>query len=320
METTAPHSNKIHAKPVEAAGLPLRIENLKKNYGTVDAVRGVSFDVQPAEIFGLLGPNGAGKTTIISILTTLETASSGAALVFGKNVAENPTFTKKQLGVVHQEVINSGYFDVEEILEFQSGYYGLRKNTERIHFLLQKLGLFEHRRKKVKQLSGGMKRRLMIAKALVHTPKLLLLDEPTAGVDIASRETLWEFVRELRADGMSILLTTHYLEEAEMLCDRVGIINFGLLDTVGETKNIIKDFTQREISLTLNRDVFIPKELLLDQVGTTYRLLVPAGKTIGDVLADFKIESAMIVDLQVKEGSLEEAFLRVLKKTSGGGK
>jgi ABC-2 type transport system ATP-binding protein len=296
---------------------PLQILNLKKNYGPVEAVRGVSFEVRPAEIFGLLGPNGAGKTTIISIVTTLETATSGSVQVFGENVATKTLFTKKNLGVVHQEVINSGYFDVEEILEFQSGYYGLRKNTERIHFLLEKLGLFEHRRKKVKQLSGGMKRRLMIAKALVHNPKLLLLDEPTAGVDISSRETLWNFVRELKAEGVSILLTTHYLEEAEMLCDRIGIINHGLLDCVGETKAIIKNFTQREVNLTLNREVQvpIPKGMLLQQVGFSYRLLVPAEKTIGDVLADLKVESPMIVDLEVKEGSLEEAFLRVLKQS-----
>lgn len=301
-----------------SSALPLQIVNVKKSYGPVEAVRGVSFEVRPAEIFGLLGPNGAGKTTLISIITTLEKSSSGSANVFGQAVDENPIFTKKKLGVVHQEVINSGYFDVEEILEFQSGYYGIRKNTERIHFLLQKLGLFEHRRKKVKQLSGGMKRRLMIAKALVHSPKLLLLDEPTAGVDISSRETLWSFVRELRQEGMSILLTTHYLEEAEMLCDRIGIINFGLLDTVGETKSIIKDFTQREINLTLNQEVSIPEGLLLERKNLSYRILIPAGKTIGDVLAQLQVQSSMIIDIEVKEGSLEEAFLRVLKRNSGG--
>lgn len=296
---------------------PLEIEHLNKNYGTATAVNDVSFTVHPAEIFGLLGPNGAGKTTIISTITTLEKPTGGVVKVFGEDVTTNPMFTKKQLGVVHQEVINSGYFSVEEILEFQSGYYGFRKNTERIHFLLNKLSLFEHRQKKVKQLSGGMKRRLMIAKALVHNPKLLLLDEPTAGVDISLRETLWDFVRELKKEGMSILLTTHYLEEAEMLCDRVGIINRGSLETVGNTKAIIKDFTQREVSLTLNRDITIPKELLLEKHETTYRILIPPGKTIGGLLADLSVESPMIVDIQIKEGSLEEAFLRVLKTKSG---
>ena len=292
--------------------LPLEIQHLKKSYGPVDAVRDVSFEVRPSEIFGLLGPNGAGKTTIISVVTTLEKPSSGVAKVFGEDVCANPMFTKRQLGVVHQEVINSGYFDVEEILEFQSGYYGLRKNTEHIHFLLHKLNLFEHRRKKVKQLSGGMKRRLMIAKALVHNPKLLLLDEPTAGVDISLRETLWDFVRELKKEGMSILLTTHYLEEAEMLCDRVGIINRGKVETMGPTKSIIKDFTQREMILTLNRDIAVPKDMLLEKNEHTYRLLVSSGTHVGKVLTDLQVESAMIVDLEIKEGSLEQAFLRVL--------
>ncbi len=292
---------------------PLEIVNLKKSYGPFEAVRGISFEVRPSEIFGLLGPNGAGKTTIISIVTTLEKLTSGKVKVFGEDVSDNPLFTKKQLGVVHQEVINSGYFDVEEILEFQSGYYGFRKNTERIHFLLHKLNLYEHRRKKVKQLSGGMKRRLMIAKALVHNPKLLLLDEPTAGVDITLRETLWDFVRELKKEGMSILLTTHYLEEAEVLCDRVGIINHGRVETMGPTRGIIKDFTQREMVLTLNEEILVPKQILLGKDHNIYRILIPSGVNIGQLLSDLHVEGKMIVDLQIKEGSLEEAFLRVLK-------
>jgi len=295
---------------------PLQIENLKKNYGTIEAVKGVSFDVKPAEIFGLLGPNGAGKTTTISIITTLEKASSGKVEVFGVDVGKDPLFTKKQIGVVHQEVINSGYFDVEEILEFQSGYYGIRKNTERIHFLLNKLNLYEHRHKKVKQLSGGMKRRLMIAKALVHSPKLLLLDEPTAGVDISLRATLWEFVRELKKEGISILLTTHYLEEAEMLCDRVGIINYGRIEALGNTQSIIKDFTQREVSLTLTKEIPVKTPALIAQKGTHYRFIVPPAKTIGALLTELHVDSSMIIDIQIKEGSLEEAFLRVLKTNS----
>lgn len=292
---------------------PLEITHLKKSYGPVEAVRDVSFEVRPAEIFGLLGPNGAGKTTIISIITTLEKPTSGSVRVFGEEVCENPLFTKRQLGIVHQEVINSGYFDVEEILEFQSGYYGFRKNTERIHFLLNKLNLFEHRRKKVKQLSGGMKRRLMIAKALVHNPKLLLLDEPTAGVDVQLRETLWDFVRELKSEGMSILLTTHYLEEAEELCDRVGIINRGKFEALGPTERIIKDFTQREMWLTAKTPLTVPQDYLLEQRDTFYRLLLPVGVTAGELLSRLGVETSAIVDLQIKEGSLEDAFLRVLK-------
>ena len=227
-------------------------------------------------------------------------------------------FTKKQVGVVHQEVINSGFFDVEEILNFQSGYYGKRNNKERIDYVLHKLALYPHRHKKVKQLSGGMKRRLMIAKALVHEPKLLLLDEPTAGVDIELRETLWDFVRELRSQGMSILLTTHYLEEAEVLCDRVGIINLGKLEFLGPTKEVIKKFTQKKIILVLKqarelKSQYLSSQNLNTSQGSEYCLIVPTNKALGEILEEMKIQTSEIQDLRIEEGSLEDAFRKVLK-------
>jgi ABC-2 type transport system ATP-binding protein len=299
--------------------LPLEITNLRKAYkgGTVEAVKGVSFTVNPGEIFGLLGPNGAGKTTIISTITTLEKPSDGSVKVFGTEVSEDPMFTKKQIGVVHQEVINSGFFDVEEILTFHSGYYGLRKNKERIHYLLQKLSLFEHRNKKVKQLSGGMKRRLMIAKALVHTPKLLLLDEPTAGVDIGLRENLWRFVEELRDGVFSILLTTHYLEEAEQLCDRVGIINSGALVALGNTKEIIRQYSHKRIRVILTAKHEVVTPYLVETVGEEYLFVVPANKALGEFLSEVGIPTALIKDIQIEEGDLEEAFLKIVSQKHG---
>lgn len=291
----------------------LIINQLVKNYGTVTAVKNVSFSVEKAEIFGLLGPNGAGKTSIISIITTLEKPTTGQVQVFGHNVVTDSLITKKQVGVVHQEVINSGFFDVEEILNFQSGYYGKRKNKERIDYVLNKLALYPHRHKKVKQLSGGMKRRLMIAKALVHEPKLLLLDEPTAGVDIELRETLWDFVRELRQQGMSILLTTHYLEEAEVLCDRVGIINLGKLEFLGPTKEVIKNFTQKKIALVLKQPRDLKSQYLVNSSGCDYNLVVPTNLALGEILEEMNIQSSEIKDLRIEEGSLEEAFRKVLK-------
>lgn len=295
---------------------PLSIENLKKQYpkSSVEAVKGVTFTVKPGEIFGLLGPNGAGKTSIISTITTLERPTSGAVKVFDVDVTVDSMFTKRQIGVVHQEVINSGFFDVEEILQFHSGYYGLRKNTERIHFLLNKLALFEHRNKKVKQLSGGMKRRLMIAKALVHNPQLLLLDEPTAGVDIGLREDLWKFVQELRQEGMSILLTTHYLEEAEQLCDRVGIINKGELICIGNTHDIVCQYTHKKIRLVLTQPKAVTSEYLVSSQGSAYHFLVPQNKTLGEFLNETKIPTDLILDLQIEEGDLEEAFLQIVNK------
>lgn len=296
--------------------LPLEISNLRKAYkgGTVEAVKGVTFSVKPGEIFGLLGPNGAGKTTIISTITTLEKPTSGVVRVFGVDVQKDPLFTKRQIGVVHQEVINSGFFDLEEILTFHSGYYGLRNNKERIHFLLEKLSLFEHRHKKVKQLSGGMKRRLMIAKALVHNPKLLLLDEPTAGVDIRLREDLWRFVEELRNDGMSILLTTHYLEEAQQLCDRVGIINLGSLVELGETKAIIRQYTHKKIRVVLTEKHLLQSEYLREVIGKEYLFVVPQNKTLGEFLSEVTIPTALIQDIHIEEGDLEEAFLKLVSR------
>ena len=291
---------------------PLKIENLIKRYGTFEAVKKVSFEVKAGEIFGLLGPNGAGKTSIISIITTLEKPTDGQALVFGEDVTKNAMFTKRKIGIVHQEVIHSGFFDVEEILEFQSGYYGIKNNKERIHYLLNKLSLYEHRRKKVKQLSGGMKRRLMIAKALVHNPQLLLLDEPTAGVDIGLRETLWNFVLELQKEGLSILLTTHYLEEAEELCQRVGIINLGKLEWVEPTQNIIHKFTQKKIILQLRSHKELRSQYLQSTEHNTYTFNLPMNKDLGSLLDELNLDIKDIGDVKIKEGTLEEAFVAAL--------
>lgn len=303
--------------------IPLEVIHLEKTYyalgkeKTVQALKGISFEVQSAEIFGLLGPNGAGKTTTLAAITTLEEPSAGKVKVFGHCVKADPIEAKKRLGVVHQEVINSGFFTVEEILDFQSGFYGIRKNRERIHFLLNKLSLYEHRQKKVKQLSGGMKRRLMIAKALVHSPKLLLLDEPTAGVDIGLRETLWDFVRELKKEGVSILLTTHYLEEAEMMCDRVAIINHGRIECLGPTKEIISRFTQKTITLVLAQEHQFTSSYLSQSNGKQFTFVVPTEMQLGQFFQEVQVPVAQIVDVKIEEGSLEDAFVRVLKKQPG---
>lgn len=286
--------------------VPLKIENLRKRYGTFEAVRDISFEVRAGEIFGLLGPNGAGKTTTISIVTSLEVPDGGTVKVFGYDVTKDSMQAKRRFGLVHQEIINSGFFDVEELLIFQAGYHGLRRNKERNDYLLNRLGLYEHRQKKVKQLSGGMKRRLMIAKALVHSPKLLLLDEPTAGVDLTLRENLWDFVRELRKEGIAILLTTHYLEEAELLCDRVGIIHRGQIQTCGPTKDVIRQFTQKKIILETHK-------------GGRRELFVPLGQDLGQILVQEGIESKDLKDLIIEEGTLEEAFRRVLLNERNAG-
>lgn len=278
-----------------------RVEKVYKSQNSeVKALKGVSFDVKPGEIFGLLGPNGAGKTTLISIITTLEKPTHGDIRVFGTSVTENPKKTKTQIGVVPQEVVSSGFFDLEEILRYHSGYYGIRDNQTRIQNLLERLKLKEHRHKMMRQLSGGMKRRMMIAKALVHSPQILLLDEPTAGVDVELRTQLWQFVRELQSEGVSIVLTTHYLQEAEALCDRVGIINKGELKYVGDTKAIIRQLTHKKVQV-------------ITQSGEKKVLQINENANIGEVLKQNGFALDQIKDLIMSEGTLEEAFVKVLQ-------
>lgn len=284
----------------------LEIKNVRKTYHTrgkpdVEAVKGVSFYVNPGEVYGLLGPNGAGKTSIISCITTLESPTSGDVIINGQSVLQNPNFTKKQVGVVPQEVIPHGFFNLVEILKFHSGYYGIWKNKERIEYILKRLSLWDHREKQVKQLSGGMKRRMMIAKALVHNPKVLLLDEPTAGVDVELRKSLWDFVKELRTQGMAILLTTHYLQEAEEMCDRIGIINRGLLGYDGKTHQVIKDLTKRTVEIELKS-------------GSKQSFQIPCEMGVGELLIREKILAENIQDIKTREGTLEEAFLSVTSK------
>lgn len=306
--------------------LALSVQNLSKVYppaaknkaagNGVQALTEVSFDIQPGEIFGLLGPNGAGKTSLISILTSLENASSGSAEIFGVDVGRHPLAAKQQVGVVPQEIVNHGFFNLTEILTFQSGFYGLWNNRERVDELLHDLDLWNHRFKMVKNLSGGMKRRLMIAKALVHRPKLLLLDEPTAGVDVELRQKLWVYVRKLQSQGTTVLLTTHYLAEAEELCERVGILSHGVLKYLGKTRGIIEKLTLRSIEI----DFKIPLKIESSEIPVvqknerSVRLSCPHGASVGDVLARLQIPVDQIQDIRTREGSLEEAFLQVIEQ------
>lgn len=295
-------------------GSPLKIESLVKRYGEYTAVNKVSFEMKPGEIFGLLGPNGAGKTSIISCIVTLQEPTSGQCEIFGNDPRKDPLPAKMLTGYVPQEIINHGYFTVEEILVFHSGYFRTWHNKERIHYLLQRLGLFEHRHKKVKALSGGMKRRLLIAKALVHEPKLLLLDEPTAGVDIELRASLWEFVQELKRDGMSVLLTTHYLEEAEQLCDRVGVLRQGELIKVGPTKELIEKLTERKVTMSFKdgcaQDLASPYLIKQEESGAEF--MIPQNLGLGMLLEQLNFDMSQLMDLKIEEGSLEEAFVRIL--------
>jgi ABC-2 type transport system ATP-binding protein len=304
---------------------PIFLEKLVKTYhkakgdkgSDVHALKGVTLEMRPGEILGLLGPNGAGKTTLISILTTLETATSGVAHVFGLDVQTKEKkvwqSVKNSFGLVPQELINHGFFSVLEVLKFVSGYHGIRDNSVRIEYLLKRLALWDHREKKVSQLSGGMKRRFLIAKALVHSPKLILLDEPTAGVDIELRNTLWTFVKELHAQGTSILLTTHYLEEAEELCDRVAIIDNGEIRKVGPTRELIKSLTQRRVHISLKSEISkVSSPYLISQTATELVFKLPSTMVLGELLSTINLETNKVTDFKIDEGTLQEAFLQVL--------
>lgn len=292
----------------------LNIQNLIKDYGSLRAVDRVSFEVKAGEIFGLLGPNGAGKTSIISTIVTLEKPTEGSIHINNKDVLQNSKDTKSVTGFVPQEIVTHGYFNVEEILFFQSGYYGLYGNKQRIHDLMKQLELYDHKHKKVRQLSGGMKRRMMIAKALVHSPQLLLLDEPTAGVDVKLRESIWKQIRQLRDTGVAILFTTHYLEEAEHLCDRIAIIDKGKIQKQGETRELIQQLTSRHLILTVKDPVKCSHPFLIQNKGNVMQFRISYSTKLGDFLSELNIQNSNIVDMTIREGTLEEAFKYVLNK------
>lgn len=242
----------------------LEIKNLHKVYNNeFQALKGLSFSVEEGEFFALLGPNGAGKTSLISLMAGVNRITSGQIKIFGRDIETAREETKFLLGIVPQEISFDSFFTVNEVLTLQSGYYGIKNNQAYIDEILEKLGLQDKKHTNNKALSGGMKRRLLIAQALVHKPKLVVLDEPTAGVDVELRHSLWTYMRELNKQGTTILLTTHYLEEAENLCKRTAIINKGQLVALDQTKKLIRDMgSRKEMTLNFTKKITtIPEKL-----------------------------------------------------------
>jgi len=231
----------------------LEIKKLTKHYGSFAAVDDLSLSIEPGEIFGLLGPNGAGKSTTIHLASGLARMESGSISVFGHDVVAHPTQTRRLVGLMHQEVVIDNFLTIGQMLGLHAGYYGLKDDPEWRELLVERLALGDHLGKKMMKLSGGMKRRFMVAKALIHKPKLLILDEPTAGVDVELRVALWDFVREINRRGTTVVLTTHYLEEAEALCGRIAIMNRGKLVALDTTKNLIADQTLEKVFVQLTR-------------------------------------------------------------------
>ncbi len=231
------------------------VEHLTKSYGSLQALKNVSLDVKEGEFFGLLGPNGAGKTTLISILAGLCRPDSGRAFVMGTNVQTNFIEARRLLGVVPQELVFDPFFTVRETLRFQSGYFGIRNNDDWIDEIMTNLDLTSKANSNMRSLSGGMKRRVLDAQALVHRPPVIVLDEPTAGVDVELRQSLWKFISRLNQDGHTILLTTHYLEEAESLCGRIAMLKSGQVVALDTTQNLLARYGAHKVQAGQEADL-----------------------------------------------------------------
>ncbi len=239
------------------SSLAIQIEDLKKSYNNVPALKGVNINISKGEFFGLLGPNGAGKTTTINILTGLVFKDHGNCLVFNKDIVKDYRYTRSKIGIAAQELSVDWFFTIEKLLYFQAGYYGIstEKAKSNVDELLDRLGLDKKRDSRLRQLSGGMKRRFQIAKALVHDPEILILDEPTAGVDVVLRHDLWKYLKELHHSGKTILLTTHYIEEAELLCENVAIIDEGKILKKGSPKKLTKELGYSGITVQIGQNI-----------------------------------------------------------------
>ena len=301
----------------------VRFEHISKTYtgarGTLRALDDVSFDIEPGEFFGLLGPNGAGKTTLISVLAGLGRATSGRALVMGHDVATDPAAARKALGIVPQELVFDPFFSVRETLVIQSGYFGVRGNGAWIDELLECLGLADKAKANMRQLSGGMKRRVLVAQALVHRPPVIVLDEPTAGVDVELRQTLWHFIARLNREGHTVLLTTHYLEEAEALCGRIAMLKKGKVVKLDRTANLLSGTAST--MLRFKTDDALPPALAA-RARVTGRIVQLKAHDAAEVERDLgalREAGVRVEDLEIGRADLEDVFLEIMGEAGEAG-
>ena len=297
----------------------LEIKNLSKTYihgkNSISALKNVSFNVKRGAMLALLGPNGAGKSTLINILSGLVNKSSGNVLINGYDIERDIRNAKLSIGVVPQELVMDPYFTPRETLNFQAGYYGIRDPSRTINKLLEKLKLKDKANAYVRHLSGGMKRRLMIAKAMVHYPQVLILDEPTAGVDVSLRQLLWNNIKELNAKGTTILITTHYLEEAEAICDDVAIINNGEIVINGNINKLIQNIDKKSLKIYLeNKTNFLPESLKEIGFKIINNNLISIDYKPSIISTGFLINKVLKNNLEIKEVTIDEAKLEDLFK------
>ena len=292
------------------------IKALRKNFGSVQALKGIDLEIEQGEFFGLLGPNGAGKSTLLNALAGLTRPTSGSLQVMGHNVITNYLEARRRLGVVPQEVVFDPFFSVREALIFQSGYFGLTKNDLWVDELLDTLKLTDKADANMRALSGGMKRRVLIAQALVHKPPVVVLDEPTAGVDVELRKSLWRFVRKLHESGHTIVLTTHYLEEAEALCDRIGIIDHGELITLESKQELMRRGLGQKLTVSSNSSLPpVPVELQGKIVNSSeFQLELRLHReqdSVISILDQLRAANFKIDDIGVATDSLEDIFVQL---------
>ncbi|EJN03357.1 ABC transporter ATP-binding protein [Herbaspirillum sp. YR522] len=296
----------------------LQINDIKKRYQSLQALGGVSLAIEEGEFFGLLGPNGAGKTTLISIIAGLNRADSGSVSIHGHDVVSDYRSARTKLGVVPQELVFDPFFTVRETLRMQSGYFGLKNNDRWIDEVMDNLDLTNKADTNMRALSGGMKRRVLVAQALVHKPPVIVLDEPTAGVDVELRQTLWKFVGRLNREGHTIVLTTHYLEEAQALCNRIAMLKLGRVVALDSTDALIKRISGSQLVLRLRQGtlpdglkplVTRPEELL---GGNKYTLRVTDYNEVEPILAALRQAGAELDDMQLQQADLEDVFIQIM--------
>ena len=295
----------------------IEIRGVSKAYGSVRALADINLDIPEGEFFALLGPNGAGKTTLISILAGLARADAGSVKVMGHDVATDYRGARRSLGVVPQELVFDPFFTVRESLQFQSGYFGLGRNDDWIDEVMARLDLTNRADFNMRALSGGMKRRVLVAQALVHKPPVIILDEPTAGVDVELRQGLWHFIRQLNGAGHTIVLTTHYLDEAEALCSRIGMLKQGKLVALDSTHNLLKGYSGAHLRLRLAHgplpDALAPMMASAPTSGE-YLLALRDYAEVETVLAEIRKSKLTVAFLELEQPDLEEVFVEIMRR------
>ena len=294
----------------------IEVQQVHKRFGAVHALTGVDLRIEPGEFFGLLGPNGAGKTTLISILAGLARADSGTLSVMGHDVGRDYRLARRALGVVPQELVFDPFFTVRETLLIQSGYFGLRDNAAWVDEIIERLDLKDKAHANMRQLSGGIKRRVLVAQALVHKPPVIILDEPTAGVDVELRQGLWRFVRELNQAGHTIVLTTHYLEEAEALCGRIAMLKQGRVVALDTTRNLLRGVSGVRVRVRLSPNR-LPNSVLgklASEDGDSRVLALECFAEIEMVLAELRGGDIEVLELEVLQIDLEDVFVQMMHR------